>query len=198
MQFSDSITMQHLMQTFAGECQSHTRYLLAAKQADQQQLPVIRQVFEFTAKQELTHAQLVMQLLTQNGVTRLHVQADYPLDPGDPASALAAARDHEYEQANTIYPAFADAAAKEGFTQEAVLFRQLAEIERGHAERFARFADLMQNGALFREQVQTMWLCMNCGHLHFGTEPPVSCPVCGAVQGFAVRGAEPPQRAVSA
>ena len=193
MQFSESRTMQNLMQTFAGECQSHTRYLLAANQATKQQLPVIRQVFEYTAKQELTHAQLVMSRLTQNGITRINVQADYPLMPDDLAAALAESRDHEYEQAQNIYPSFADTAAKEGFQQEAALFRQLAEIERGHAERFARFAQLMQNGALFREEEQTVWLCMNCGHLHTGTEPPKSCPVCGAVQGFAVRSNEPPQ-----
>lgn len=193
MQFSESKTMNNLMLTFAGECQSHTRYLLAANQATKQQLPVIRQVFEYTAKQELTHAQLVMQRLTQNGITRIHVQADYPLAPDDLAGALAESRDHEFEQANSIYPAFAETASQEGFTQEAELFRQLAEIERGHAERFAQFAQRMQNDALFRENAQIMWLCMNCGHLHFGTEPPKTCPVCGAVQGFAVRGTEPPQ-----
>lgn len=186
-------TIQSLMRTFAGECQAHTRYLLAAKTADQQQLPVIRQVFAFTAKQELIHAQLVMQRLQKAGVRQISLQADYPLDPPDDLAAILAASEvHERKEADEVYPAFAETAAREGCTAEAELFRQLAEIERSHAERFAMFARMMQDGTLFREDARTMWLCMNCGHLHEGTEPPRNCPVCGAVQGFAVRAALAP------
>ena len=140
-------TRENLMRAFAGECQAHTRHLLAARAASQQQQAVLRRLFELTAEQELIHAELLAKRLS----------------------------------------AFAETAAKEGFAEEAALFRSLAEIERSHAERFGLFGGLMQSGQLFRSEGQSVWICLNCGHLHTGSEPPQSCPVCGAAQGFAVR-----------
>ncbi len=188
MDFSGSETCKAVMRAFAGECQAHTRYLLAAKEAIAQQLHVLRQVFEFTAKQELTHAQLFARHLQKNGITVLDAAEQYPVDPaGNLQAVLSAANQHELHEADALYPAFAAKAAEEGFADIAALFRGLAEIERSHAERFAQFAELMQNDALFRDGEQTVWMCLNCGHLHTGTEPPQSCPVCGGVQGYAVR-----------
>ena len=176
------------MRAYAGECQAHTRYLLAAKAAAEQQLHVLRQAFEFTAKQELIHAQLFAQKLQQQGVTEIQLTASYPLDAqGDLQQILTQANAHELHEADTVYPAFAEQCAGEGDMQSAALFRSIAEIERSHAARFGLLAKLMQSGALFRSGEQTIWMCLNCGHLHTGTEPPQSCPVCGAVQGFAVR-----------
>ena len=188
MDFSVSETCSALMRAFAGECQAHTRYLLAARTAVRQELHVLRQVFELTAKQELIHAELFAGKLQQNGVTVIRPAEEYPLDPAqDLRCILEAAVQHELHEADTVYPEFAARAAAEGCVQEAELFRGIAEIERSHAKRFQMFAGLMQQNALFRSEEQTVWLCLNCGHLHFGTEPPQNCPVCNAVQGFSVR-----------
>lgn len=196
MDFSQTQTAAMLMRAFAGESQAHMRYSLAAAEAKKQQLPLLEQVFTFTAKQEHTHAQLIMQKMQQHGLTVQEISGSYPVDPsGDLAAILDAAVQHENHEADTVYPAFAQTAQDEGFLPEAELLRQLAEIERSHAERFAMFAQMLKDGTLFREDTQTMWLCMHCGHLHFGTEPPQSCPVCGAVQGYAVRRALAPYTA---
>ena len=37
-------TRENLMRAFAGECQAHTRYLLAARAASQQQQAVLRRL----------------------------------------------------------------------------------------------------------------------------------------------------------
>lgn len=188
MDYIGSETCKAVMRAFAGECQAHTRYLLAAKTAAAQQQHLLRQIFEFTAKQELTHAQLLMQHLQKAGIREIEAAAHYPLDPsGDFQTIAAAAQQNELHEAETLYPAFAQTAAEEGFSEIAALFRGLSEIEQSHARRFQLFADLMQQGKLYREDGQTVWLCLNCGHLHTGTEPPQSCPVCGGVQSFAVR-----------
>ena len=150
-------------------------------------------MFQFTAKQEQTHAQLFAECMQQHGMTEQQITASYPVDPQeDLAAILEAAQQHELHEADEVYPAFAQTAADEGFSHEAELLRALAEIERSHAERFAMFAQMLRDGTLFRESSQTMWLCMHCGHLHFGTEPPQTCPVCGAVQGYAIRRALAP------
>ena len=54
MDFSQTQTAAGLMRAFAGESQAQMRYTLAAKLAERQQLPLIGQVFRFTAKQENT------------------------------------------------------------------------------------------------------------------------------------------------
>ena len=188
MNFQNSETCLALMRAFAGECQAHTRYLLAAREAIKQNLPVLRQLFEFTAKQELIHAELFAQNLQQNGIKVIRTDAAYPLDDAhDLAAVLRVAQEHELKEAQEVYAAFAETAAREEQQPVAVLFRQIAAIEQTHAERFGIFADLMAQGKLFREDEPVIWLCMNCGHIHEGTEPPQNCPVCGAVQGFSVR-----------
>ena len=188
MNFQDTETCTLLMRAYAGECQSHVRYLLAAKTAAAQQLHVIRQVFEFTAKQELIHAQQFADLLTKNGVSSIRIAAEYPLDaPQDLAQALLSSAQFERNEAEGIYPSFAETAAREEQQEAAALFRQIAAIEQTHANRFTLFGSLMEQGRLFREDQPAVWLCLNCGHIHEGTEPPQNCPVCGAVQGFAVR-----------
>ena len=193
MDFSNSQTAGVLMRVYAGECQAQMRYTLAAALARRQQLPLIGKVFQFTAKQERTHAERFMQRMQQNGLFVQEITGTYPVDPQDDLAAiLDAAVQHETDEADTVYPAFAQTAQDEGFLQEAELLRRIAEIERSHAARFAMFRQMLREGTLFREQTQTEWLCLHCGHLHTGTEPPQTCPVCGAVQGYAVRRALAP------
>ena len=197
MNFQDTETCAALMRAFAGECQAHTRYLLAAKEATAQSLPVLRQLFEFTAKQELTHAQLFAAALQKNGITQISISAAYPLDPkNDLLQILRAAQQNEQSESGDVYASFAEAAVRDEQPEIAALFRQIAAIEAQHAARFGQFADWMQQGKLFREDQPTVWLCMNCGHIHEGTEPPQRCPVCDAVQGFAVRKAFAPMTAI--
>ncbi len=199
MNFQETETCTLLMRAYAGECQSHVRYLLAAKEAAAQQLHVLRQVFEFTAKQELIHAQQFADLLTKNGVSGIRIAAEYPLDaPHDLAQALLSAQQFERNEAEGVYPAFAETAAREEQPEAAALFRKIAEIERTHADRFGVFGTWMQEGRLFRENQPTLWLCLNCGHIHEGTEPPQNCPVCKAVQGFSMRKGFAPFTAESA
>lgn len=189
MTFSTSETCQNLMRAFAGEAQARNRYTFAAKAAQKQQLPVLQQLFEFTAKEELTHGELFFDCLRQHGVCRVDMQGSYPVTPAgeDLQMLLDTARENELAEYDPVYPEFARIAAAEGFEREAFLFRSIAAIERSHALRFEQFGRLMQAQKLFREEERTAWLCLRCGHVHEGSEAPRQCPVCGAVQGWFVR-----------
>ena len=90
----------------------------------------------------------------------------------------------EYESA---YPAFGDQAEAEGFPAIAGAFRQIAKIEKVHADRFKRFAQLLEQGKLFVSDVDTAWICLNCGHVHHGKQAPAKCPVCQHSQGYFIR-----------
>ena len=54
------------------------------------------------------------------------------------------------------------------------------------------FAKWMEEDKLFREDKPVKWLCLNCGHIHEGTEAPRICPVCNHEQGYFVREAFAP------
>ena len=87
-----------------------------------------------------------------------------------------------------VYPDFARIADDEGFTEAAQKFRAIAEIENEHKQRFAYYAELYREGKLFRsDDTQQCWMCLNCGHIHVGSEPPRECPVCSAEQGYFIR-----------
>ena len=99
---------------------------------------------------------------------------------------LKAAHHNEYEEFEDVYQNFAKTAKDEGFSQIASSFSMIAEIEKTHGDRFQLFADYLEKNQLFVSEVETGWMCLNCGHVHRGTEAPAQCPVCRHEQGYFV------------
>ena len=61
---------------------------------------------------------------------------------------LDLAQTHETEEWKDVYPAFAQKAEEEGFAEAARHFRQIADIEKTHAQRFQQFAQQLREGKL--------------------------------------------------
>ena len=80
MDFEKSKTRENLMRAFAGESQARNRYTFAAEQAREQKLEVVARVFEFTANQELAHAQVFYDALQPSVCRTLTVDGTYPID----------------------------------------------------------------------------------------------------------------------
>ena len=189
MNFKESQTRTNLMRAFAGECQSRQRYYMAALTAQQQKLVGIERMFRFTAEQEERHAMVFFKLLGECAGENIDICAGFPADVyTDVKQLLDAAAKGEREEAEGIYPDFAKIAASEGFQDIADKFRMIGEIEKSHLERFDYYAGLMAQDALFRsDSTQEVWICLNCGHIHIGSEPPRNCPVCNVAQGYFIR-----------
>ena len=114
--------------------------------------------------------------------------AGYPVDLSeDVTELLELACAHETEEWEGVYPAFAQKAEEEGFEAAARHFRQIAEVEKVHADRFRQFAQRLREGKLFVDDVETGWICLNCGHVLRGKQAPVRCPVCDHDQGYFIR-----------
>lgn len=192
--FNESRTKINLMRAFAGESQSRMRYYLAALTAQKQYLVGLERMFRFTADQEEHHAQVFYDLLKDAAGEEIEIKADFPADVYDDLQQLLdASANSENKEFSDIYPDFARIAAEEGFTDIGDKFRMIAKIEDTHKHRFEYYADLMRSDKLFRsEDTDERWMCLNCGHIHIGSEPPQNCPVCGVQQGFYVREAEAP------
>ena len=189
MDLKDSVTKENLLRAFAGESQARNRYTFAASTAKKKGLHVIEAVFLYTAGQEKEHGEIFYKHLQKAGCENVVItEAGYPVDlTEDPAKLLELAREHEMEEFGDAYPAFADQAEKEGFPAIANHFRQIAQIEKTHADRFERFAKLLREGKLFINDVETGWVCLNCGHVHHGKAAPGICPVCSHDQGYFIR-----------
>lgn len=188
MDWKNSETKDNLLRAFAGESQARNRYTFAAAAAKKANLEVIEMLFEYTAGQEKEHGEIFYNHLKEAGCDNIVITAGYPVDcTDDVQKLLKLAADHENDEYGDIYPAFTEKAQEEGFAAAAAAFRQIAKIEKVHADRFKRFAQLMEQGKLFVSDVETEWMCLNCGHVQKGTKAPEQCPVCKHSQGYFIR-----------
>lgn len=188
MDFKSSETHKNLMRAFAGESQARNRYTFGADAAKKQNLYVIEAVFKFTAEQEREHAEVFFDRLKELAGNEIVVDGGYPVEEySDIKSVLQNAKENEYKEYDEVYKSFGDIAEQEGFMQIANTFRQIGEIEKVHSERFNCFLKMLENGTLFVSNVETGWMCLNCGHISYGKAAPKICPVCRHDQGYFIR-----------
>lgn len=188
MDFKDSRTKENLMRAFAGESQARNRYIFSAKEAKKSGLYIIEAVFEFTAKQEEAHAKVYYDCLKELGGQNISIDGNYPVDIyNNVVDMLKAAAHNEMQEYEHDYKEFGDIAKEEGFGRLANIFYNIADIEKTHGSRFAKYAELLENDKLFISDVETEWMCLNCGYIYKGTKPPEMCPVCLHNKGFFVR-----------
>ena len=188
MDFHESQTKINLMRAFAGESQARNRYTLAAEQARDADLHVIEAIFTFTANQEKEHAEIFYNHLSRLAGETVFIDGGFPVDINRSVAALLRAAEHnEYEEYTDAYKSFGSTAKEEGFHEIASSFLTIAEIEKTHGDRFAAFAELLEQNKLFVSDVSCKWICLNCGHIHEGTAAPEACPVCRHNKGFFLR-----------
>lgn len=188
VEFQSSKTKTNLMRAFAGESQARNRYTFAASMARKNNLYVVEAVFNFTAGQEKEHAEIFFDHLKELAGSTVEIDGGYPVEKyDDPLTVLRSAQHNEYEEHDPVYSAFARTAEEEGFVQVAASFKQIAEIEKIHGDRFGQFADWLEQKKLFVSDVETGWMCLNCGHVTYSKQAPAICPVCKHDQGYFVR-----------
>ena len=186
--FEKSNTKANLMRAFAGESQARNRYTFSASQAKKQGLKVVEAVFTFTANQEKEHAEIFYEYLKPVAGQTIVIDGGYPVDIyEDTLDLLKSAQHNEYEEYDSVYKEFGDEAKREGFDDIAKSFHMIAGIEKVHGDRFGKFADLIEKNRLFVSDVETGWICLNCGYTFTGKEVPKECPVCKHDRGYFIR-----------
>lgn len=83
-----------------------------------------------------------------------------------------------------MYPEFEKIAREEGLKEIADFFKEVAEVEKHHEERYKNLLENLKKGLVFKRDKVTKWKCRNCGYVHEGKEAPESCPVCKHPQAF--------------
>ena len=163
-------TEQNLNTALSGESRAHLKYKWYEKKARDQGLVEIAQIFSETADNEMEHAEIWFRYLA--GET----------DTQDNLKDAIKGENHEW---SSMYAEFADVAREEGFLYLAGLFERVASIEKMHEERYAKYHDAIINKTLLTsDDEQTRWICLNCGYVFTGKEPPHECPVCQEERGY--------------
>lgn len=158
-----SKTEQNLKEAFAGESQARNKYTFYAAVAKKEGYHYIAKIFEETAENERRHAKDHFKLL--NGI-------------GDTATNLKAAMEGEDYEVTDMYPTFAKEAEEEGNKEAALLFKQIANVEAHHRDRYKKLLEMVINGTVFKRDEPIKWKCSVCGHIHTSTQPPGKCPCC--------------------
>lgn len=178
-------TAENLMKAFAGESQARNRYTYYASIAKKEGYVQISNLFTETAENEKEHAKRFFKFLNEslNGET-VEINASYPVALGDTKANLLAAANGENEEWSDLYPEFARVADEEGFSDVAVLFRKIAEVEKHHEARYRKLLENIENGTAFKKDTVVSWKCNNCGYIYEGDSAPEVCPACVHPQGF--------------
>jgi rubrerythrin len=158
-----SRTQDNLKAAFAGESEARNRYTFFAHVAREEGYHYIAKIFEETAENEKYHAMEEIKLLLGDAST---------------LENLKEAVGGENYESESMYPRFAEEAELEGHQAAAILFAQIAKIERHHRDRFKKCLELVEKQMVFKRDAPIKWKCSVCGYVYEGTEPPTRCPYC--------------------
>ncbi len=165
-------TEKNLHTALSGESQAYLRYRWFAAKAERDGYAAVADLFNKTAENEKEHAEIWFRYLGGWSATE---------------NNLKTAAEGENFEWTTMYDEFEKTARAEGLDAIADLFAKVASIERTHEENYRREWDKIQQGTMFSGNSSTKWICLNCGYVTEGTEPPEICPVCSHSQGYFTR-----------
>jgi rubrerythrin len=182
MELKGSQTEKNLLTAFAGESQARNRYSYFSSQARKEGYMQTAAIFEETATQEKEHAKREFKFLDGGEV---EIAAAFPAGViGTTLENLKAAAAGEHYEHTQMYPGFAEIADKEGFSQIADVFRNIAVAEKRHEQRYLALAKNINDGTVFKREKPVRWVCRNCGYVHEGPEAPDTCPACAHPQSY--------------
>ncbi len=164
-------TEKNLQEAFAGESMARNKYTYFASKARKDGYIQIAEIFEETANNEREHAKIWYKELHGGEID-------------DTAANLLAAAEGENYQWTDMYDRMAKEAREEGFTRIAMLFEQVAKIEKEHEERYRKLLKNVEDQLVFSRDGDVIWQCINCGHIIIGKKAPARCPVCAHDKAF--------------
>jgi rubrerythrin len=167
--YAGTKTEHCLREAFSGESEARNKYTFFAEKAKQDGYEQIADLFLKTAENEREHAEMWLKELGAISTTEQNLDA--------------AAKGENYEWTD-MYAGFAKTAEEEGFLELAHKFRQVANIEKMHEERYRALLNNIETQTVFKRGEVKMWECRKCGHIVIGTNAPAVCPTCGHPQAY--------------
>jgi len=156
-------TEENLKNAIIYESHARNKYSFFAEIARKEGYHYIANILDETAENEKYHAMEEFKLAYENR---------------DTAAGLKEAIESEKYESEEMYPLFAREAEVEGNKTAAILFTQIAKIEKQHRDRFAKLLQMVESGTVFNREHPIRWKCSICGYTYDGCEPPNRCPYC--------------------
>ena len=147
-------TQDNLKAAFIGESEARNKYTFYADVARKEGYHYIAKIFEETAENEKYHALEEIKMLLGESSTR--------------ANLKEAVGGENYESED-MYPRYAKEAELEGNQAAAILFNQIAKIEKHHRDRFQVLLDMVNNEMVYKRDEPIKWKCSVCGYVYKGT-----------------------------
>ncbi len=169
MELKGSKTEKNLEAAFAGESQARNKYTYFVTVAKEEGFEQIAGIFLETAVNEREHAKR---------------EFDFLKGIGDTNANLKAAAEGEHYEWTEMYPDFERVAREEGFSEIAVFFKEVAEVEEEHEKRYLALLKNLKEGKVFKKDKVVRWKCRNCGYIHEAKAAPEKCPACGFPQSY--------------
>ncbi len=169
MDLKGSKTEKNLATAYSGESQARNKYTYFASKAKKDGFEQIADIFQETADNEHEHAEIWFKELGGLSNTR------------DNLYAGAAGERYEWSD---MYAGFAVTAREEGFTDLALKFEQIAQIEKDHEARYNKLIENIENDRVFSKPEKIRWVCKHCGFSFEGTDAPETCPVCNSPKAY--------------
>ncbi len=167
---TQDLTAINLMKAFAGESMARNKYDLFADVAEEEGWHAVARHFREAAENEKWHA-------------RAEFKAYHEIVDGKPLEVttknlVTAAEGENYEH-TTMYPNFAKIAEDEG-KAIARLFTAIGKVEIEHEREYLALKKMLEEEEFFNSEVEELWVCEVCGHIHRGKKAPAACPLCKA------------------
>ena len=105
MKLKESTTFVNLARAFAGECQDGARYQFLKDKAEREGLAYVGQICTEHATNEMKHAKVFYDFITDNGTERvpnIEFTAGYPFKAGTLNEEIKSVAQDELNQATTI------------------------------------------------------------------------------------------------
>lgn len=171
MNLKGTKTECNLSEAFAGESMARNKYTFYASKAKKEGYVQIANIFEKTAGNEKEHAELWFKYLHGGSV-------------GCTIDNLKDAAAGENFEWTDMYARMAKEAREEGFEEIACIMDGVAAVEATHEKRYTALLSNIEDGTVFEKDEEVVWECLNCGHLHKGSDAPDVCPVCNHKQAY--------------
>ncbi len=171
MELRGSKTEANLKTAFAGESEARNKYTYYASQAKKDGFVQIARLFEETANNEKEHAKIWFKLLHGGSIASTMENLE----------DAAAGENYEWTD---MYATFAKEAREEGFNEIALLFENVAKIEKDHEERYRKLLENIKKEEVFKKSEPVVWECANCGFSYTGDKAIDTCPVCKHPQSY--------------
>lgn len=186
MKLKESQTYLNLARAYAAECQARTRYEFVEYGARYNGQKAVADIIDKVAYQEFNHARMIYTALQNDcpeQIDNIEFKAGFPFkEKWDLLDNIKLLAQDEEDEAKA-YAKFIKVAQNEGFTDIALLFQQIRQVEINHKRLFNWLYKQLSEKTLYKKDIETRWVCPSCGYSEIGTEAFDECPLCKAKQG---------------